>query len=853
MLLSRNKTPLTAVGGLSDEQILVLKACGVRTWEEYCAYAHTYSGVDFGGSDMFRGKVGDAVFEGIANATVKERPAGFIIPDDSLQQMMMTCGETFSTVAEADVVVGDFHKDGLPHEVRLIDRMPSVKDQGERGTCTAFASVALCEFAEGCETELSPQFLYWASKERDGRPNHEGTYLDTVQSVLHEIGVCEECLWPYNTKPAFDNGVLNAGQGPAPEVAVEDARNHRVSCRALSPKSVREFRKLLAAGYPVVVGLTTFRSWTGNPMTAETGWVPMPYMRRDEDGGWQPLEKPGGGHAMCLVGYVDDRSVAGGGYFIVRNSWGEDWASECEEGAGHALIPYRYVALFCHSAFTLLDQLPEEDGARKGSSAKAQPVSSAASGNRPSALDKVPRYLHQFARKLDRPERDYMGALLPAGTYVLSLPQSGSPLVECKESNFASEAYRAIMAAARYPNRTMWSREQMETYDFVLRRKQDFCAKVDTNLEGKTLLLKLFPDFRFSWDMIMRLGVQRIGMVSPVKELDFADSLLDALLEESMPVDMTGTKQIPADWRDAMAKAVSARVYKVVSSSLLPSVVYAVEVFATPFEIDAGSGVCRFARPSARLVDIVRECACTALSKKDKKWKNRFVFYSVGTGLPLDKDLSGIHDGTCAIVVSGPADGGRWDVRRPSYLTGQTAYRDFVDRLMPATQEDVVSAVRKYVDGLRVNGSSGTVTVDEIVDHLHDTKGGTFCDFPPFRQTAIIRALLQMQGENPGRYAVCQKVGGTKEVFVIPPEARLSGEKPYRGRCWLANLLLSHSIHFIGVTVCSAFVIGKSELASGLGWGQNIALKLLLAAATMFVSSLVQQWFNRRVASIERN
>ena len=105
LLLSRNKTPLTAVGGLSDEQILVLKACGVRTWEEYCAYAHTYSGVDFGGSDMFRGKVGDAVFKGIANATGKERAMGFIIPDDSLQQMMATCGETFSTAAEADVAV----------------------------------------------------------------------------------------------------------------------------------------------------------------------------------------------------------------------------------------------------------------------------------------------------------------------------------------------------------------------------------------------------------------------------------------------------------------------------------------------------------------------------------------------------------------------------------------------------------------------------------------------------------------------------------------------------------------------------------------------------------------------------
>ena len=56
-----------------------------------------------------------------------------------------------------------------------------------------------------------------------------------------------------------------------------------------------------------------------------------------------PGEDTRGGHAMCMVGYQDDAAAPGGGFFIVRNSWGEGWAYACDYGAGHALIPYDYI------------------------------------------------------------------------------------------------------------------------------------------------------------------------------------------------------------------------------------------------------------------------------------------------------------------------------------------------------------------------------------------------------------------------------------------------------------------------------------------------------------------------------
>ena len=798
---------------------------------------------------MFRGKVGDAVFEGIAKATVKERPAGFIIPDDSLRQMMATCGETFSTATEADVVVGDFHKDGLPHEVRLMDRMPGVRDQGQRGTCTAFASVALCEFAEGCETELSPQFLYWASKERDGSPNHDGTYLDTVQSVLHEIGVCEERLWPYNAMPKYDEGVLNAGQGPAPEEAVEDAHNHKVSCRALSPKSVREFRKLLAAGYPVVVGLTTFRSWTVNPITAETGWVPMPYMRRDKDGNWYPLEKAGGGHAMCLVGYVDNKSAAGGGYFIVRNSWGEAWASECEEGAGHALIPYRYVALFCHSAFTLQDA-DGESGSRGGDSPMRIGPAASSGGRESSMLDEVPPNLRPFAWVLDREARDFRRALLPQGACVLSLTPPVGALVEYRKENFNTKEFKEILTQSRYPDKSRWTAEFQTAYNAVLSRKQQFCAKIEENLAERSLRLKPFPEFKFSWNLFPVMGSRRIAAASVVA--DFSDSLFDALLAEAVP----SGECVPekgSEWYAAMRQTVSAKIHKVSSLSLFPTVVYAVEVFATPFEINRKTGRCDFTSPTPKFVETVRKCAAAVLATKKK---GEFVFFSIGTALPLAAGVEGIRESANSITVCGYAEGTGWEVRRPSYLTGQTAFRDFCDRLMPVTREDVLSAIKSYVDCKFLDPTRSAPTVGEIINHLSECKA--FRGFPAFRQTVVIRMSCQLRDNARDKYAVVVDPTAQDDahrVLVGSPE--LAGIfKPYKARNWLANLLLFHSVHLIGLLVCAAIYMVNIELLKVIlntTVGQVVLSKVILPMFTMFVSSFVQSKFNRLMTAVERD
>ena len=83
---------------------------------------------------------------------------------------------------------GQAGKAGL---VTLLDRCPAIRDQGQRGTCVAFASMAYLEYHLAAESARIPrrseQFFYWACKEVDGVPT-EGTTLATGARPSRRMG-----------------------------------------------------------------------------------------------------------------------------------------------------------------------------------------------------------------------------------------------------------------------------------------------------------------------------------------------------------------------------------------------------------------------------------------------------------------------------------------------------------------------------------------------------------------------------------------------------------------------------------------------------------------------------------------
>ena len=230
--------------------------------------------------------------------------------------------------------------DDLPTEIDLHSQMPAVRHQGSRGTCVAHASAAVREFLLGDQSssaDLSEQFLYWACKQRDGYAG-SGTWIHTAMAILQELGVCPEAIWPYNGTIIANN----EGQGPAPDNAASEAIPYRVpTVTKLNATWVDELRQVLAAGSPVAFSVRVFESCQ-RPYTYRVGDLRLPLLG----------ERNLGGHAMCMVGYVDDEGTPGGGYFIVRNSWGTAFGYDGEVAPGYCRLPYEYLRKYGVEAFT---------------------------------------------------------------------------------------------------------------------------------------------------------------------------------------------------------------------------------------------------------------------------------------------------------------------------------------------------------------------------------------------------------------------------------------------------------------------------------------------------------------------
>ena len=234
----------------------------------------------------------------------------------------------------------DFGVEELPPRIDFHDRLPPPRHQGGRGTCVAFSSVAAREFLMGERStivDLSEQFLYWLCKRRD-RYAGEGTFVKVAMAALEDTGVCTEHTWPYN--PVRDPA--NEGQDPPPAHAVGAAHGYKIGgWTQLDPHSIYELRATLASEQLIVFAAPVYGYWSQQPARF-TGDVRLPLI----------TDTKRGGHAMCIVGYEDDPAVPGGGFFIVRNSWGEDWAHGSPIAPGYCRLPYRYLEAYGSVAYT---------------------------------------------------------------------------------------------------------------------------------------------------------------------------------------------------------------------------------------------------------------------------------------------------------------------------------------------------------------------------------------------------------------------------------------------------------------------------------------------------------------------
>jgi len=757
-VIFKDHTPLKAAK-ISDEQHLLLKSLWIESIEEAVAM-----GCALTAADEVLEKTGLKLLcssTDILQTITPER-----LPDIQTARQ----GGGLGCLVE-DHVMEDFHRLGqlrptratptgafeteLPDSIRLIDRMSSIRDQGQRGTCVAFGSVALREFLLDDRKELSEQFLYWACKELDGHPG-PGTYIHTAMSALAQYGVCRQSLWPYNPQQMDDEG-----QGPPPEQANEDARFYRLeSSRTVEPNLIIHYKNVLAGdgntrGMPVTFGSLVFNSWYMSSETHRTGKITLPL----------PGESPSGGHAWCIVGYVDDENVPGGGYFVIRNSWGVNWAADSPEAPGHAVMPYEYVERYTFEAFTGPSTL------NKQVSEQEEPD------------------LHSHVRCLDSDERDADGKLLKRGTKVLYHPLQPEIIREDTHVNQV-EFIRLDKTWTPEMRQRIWFPPLPNALDDLADQtercrtaKKEFLAAIDENVISARLQpipeVKSLP-FWFSilaWEPRIR---------EVVEVADLTELLIDHVLSNSgVPKELV----CPEDRRNWLTSMSGLKVYALSGMTSTVHVIAAVPIsihFQTP-----GKPV--LLPPNQKDIDLIFNIY--------KQWSQSiskraaFSFYSIASAYSWPSQITGYAAGDHWFVVSSLGDDGIWRMSTPPRFADRLSLRNFMDRLRPETRQQRISKIKHFVDELLDSGYEGNITLEKITNET------------TYRRAAIRDALIALQDS--GHYRVYRTSDGVLAVGSRASKIGTTVRRKHNYGNWLARVACLGPAVSVGIWFVKDLILGR--------------------------------------------
>lgn len=225
---------------------------------------------------------------------------------------------------------------GIPASVSLLRYAPKRLHQGQQGSCVGWASsyaarTILESRATGQKPDnvaFSPSYLYNQIALR----GCQGAYLNNAMETLHKHGNLQFSKFGYDER--------SCSRGPTQAQAVEAAQyrikgynrlsNNRASNSGVDLNGVRQH---IAQGAPVVIGMMVGGSFM-HQMVGKNEWRPT--QRDYQEYGFS-------GHAMCVVGYDDNKQAV-----QIMNSWGPEWGNN-----GVAWVGYRDFLNFTKEAYGL--------------------------------------------------------------------------------------------------------------------------------------------------------------------------------------------------------------------------------------------------------------------------------------------------------------------------------------------------------------------------------------------------------------------------------------------------------------------------------------------------------------------
>jgi hypothetical protein len=220
-------------------------------------------------------------------------------------------------------------------------RQLSVRQQGKRGACQVFALVGVLEYQlskPGAPVDLSEQFLMWAANEAKGLKRTEGFNPDLLVAGLKKHGICQEALMPYveRNEPIDKPSAEALRDGRERAGGTVTSIKHWTSPIGFSEKDIQAIRGHLDAGRPVTA---TF-CWPEGLPDAQIVDANHVLIDRAVNG------KSKDGHGVILCGYGLDEQAPGGGYFLIRNSWGPKFADK-----GYARVTFAYARQYGIDAY----------------------------------------------------------------------------------------------------------------------------------------------------------------------------------------------------------------------------------------------------------------------------------------------------------------------------------------------------------------------------------------------------------------------------------------------------------------------------------------------------------------------
>jgi C1A family cysteine protease len=187
-----------------------------------------------------------------------------------------------------------------------------IRNQAQCGSCWAFAMVACIEIVHGGNYDLSEQQLVSCCTSSSGC---NGGYISsTADWVKSKGGIVTESVYPY-TSGGGNTGTCKTVSGTKYNISAYS------SCG-----SDAAIKSALNQGVPINTGMKVyddFRYYKSGVYKHVSG----SYL---------------GGHAVCIVGYDD-----GGGYWIIKNSWGTGWGESgfFRMAYGECSVPWMAIAV----------------------------------------------------------------------------------------------------------------------------------------------------------------------------------------------------------------------------------------------------------------------------------------------------------------------------------------------------------------------------------------------------------------------------------------------------------------------------------------------------------------------------